>query len=889
MNSNYKDTFSNWSGNYFDITTDYIKDNQDDKAHLWSILLSYLHQKNGLVESEIPYVSASNKIFPVVNNFADFNSSSFNALIDSLVAGLTSTDWIYQENPHWNESWNEILLTFIKGINPETSAIYENSFDLYVDELGNLAVPESIRGGITNSGAAPMRVKDIKEADAGANFCLVSELYSKTDAIKDIQSDINITYEFKNMDQVQRYIDDLNEIEELTQDIAKIDAEYASEYAAYEQIYNKHQRGIGRWLPYNDPRIGEVTCNVNMDERQIYMEDGYIETVLGCYDDPYFIGDRMGVIVWAYSLLVQQPDEDVPRKITVTEAQEYMEDILNNQINWEEMYDEQHRLNMTDIIDFIKEYDKNHLSIMAWYGINVSNNDEQITDAQAQQLLETSGTIDLSKYLHYIGKYGSLQILEREKADDEARIEELTAEIAQLKQTYFNDCNDVVLEFKKYQDGVDSYFKYTITIEDFHLIYLKNIYDQLFDVVVNNNYMDFLTLKYCSEEQYLALKDIFSQIDNRYSIFVHCVKEPNTYYKLISPWVIPWYNINGHSYSTVRGADKIISALANDAQLQFTSTQEADWIRLIMPENLRRVEIEDLNRNFWVIGQVVSAISAFLFDPNGPIPKALRGMTQEIIDMWENTEYLWGTIAALGQEPYITEVKTMVIPLTVSELQPYLKYDNFDNLGSSSSLTDFRNACEARLNYLRSQYPNKHLVILPEIRLNNYEKNYYSRVFYPGIMKLDRNETAFNPIPWIWQSFSGSNASYDVDLTDVAVASHKSHTYGLRESSEETYNYYAPLSKSVSEVEKVRYYELLRPSYNLTGTYSNDTLSGTASITYWDAARYVALGSSQKIWEDGQWINPTINDIDITTIPIARGYYQGELLSTYKDSEPIGT
>jgi hypothetical protein len=42
-----------------------------------------------------------------------------------------------------------------------------------------------------------------------------------------------------------------------------------------------------------------------------------------------------------------------------------------------------------------------------------------------------------------------------------------------------------------------------------------------------------------------------------------------------------------------------------------------------MPQYGRRVEIEDLDRNFWVIAQVISAISNYLFGTDGPIPKTL--------------------------------------------------------------------------------------------------------------------------------------------------------------------------------------------------------------------------------------------------------------------------
>jgi hypothetical protein len=64
----------------------------------------------------------------------------------------------------------------------------------------------------------------------------------------------------------------------------------------------------------------------------------------------------------------------------------------------------------------------------------------------------------------------------------------------------------------------------------------------------------------------------------------------------------------------VRGDDKSEYALNNEKEAQFTrkmtdeekrdtgiSSVAANWIRLIMPKYLRYVEVEDLNRNFWVI------------------------------------------------------------------------------------------------------------------------------------------------------------------------------------------------------------------------------------------------------------------------------------------------
>jgi hypothetical protein len=49
---------------------------------------------------------------------------------------------------------------------------------------------------------------------------------------------------------------------------------------------------------------------------------------------------------------------------------------------------------------------------------------------------------------------------------------------------------------------------------------------------------------------------------------------------------------------------KEVNYRKEDGTLETIDTSEwsiNQWIRLIMPKNTRRVEIEDLNRNFWVI------------------------------------------------------------------------------------------------------------------------------------------------------------------------------------------------------------------------------------------------------------------------------------------------
>lgn len=67
-----------------------------------------------------------------------------------------------------------------------------------------------------------------------------------------------------------------------------------------------------------------------------------------------------------------------------------------------------------------------------------------------------------------------------------------------------------------------------------------------------------------------------------------------------------------------------------------------------MPKYIRNVEVEDLNRNFWAIGQVISIIDSYLFDEDGPYNKLFNDLLNEIAQLWENSLYLWATLSTIS-------------------------------------------------------------------------------------------------------------------------------------------------------------------------------------------------------------------------------------------------
>lgn len=241
-------------------------------------------------------------------------------------------------------------------------------------------------------------------------------------------------------------------------------------------------------------------------------------------------------------------------------------------------------------------------------------------------------------------------------------------------------------------------------------------------------------------------------------------------------WVRPWFNGDGDTYSTVRNNDKIHRVLNSKKNLQFTrfkekqsdywnkiikNVQEVDinnpeecekYLRLIMPMYERIVEIEDLDRNFWVIGQILSSLSAYLFGDNSPIATMLTGLLDEIAQLWENVFYLWASMIEGLEETYenpqfiFAPIVDGVNIADTSKSFIYNGYDEnkFDNFAKpylseeEMSAKDWLDLAKIKLEYYTEQYPNSALIIMPEIRRKNYAENYYAEVLYPGVLVYQR-------------------------------------------------------------------------------------------------------------------------------------------------------
>lgn len=218
-------------------------------------------------------------------------------------------------------------------------------------------------------------------------------------------------------------------------------------------------------------------------------------------------------------------------------------------------------------------------------------------------------------------------------------------------------------------------------------------------------------------------------------------------------WVKPWYNGEKYgtsgdkpvqvSYNKVRGKDQVLDYLKDRDKLQFTNNkiyfeEIQHRLRLLMPQTDRRVIVEDLDRNFWVIGQVMTAVTAYLFGDDSPFRNLFDGILNEIVQLWENVEYQWAALALTTLKP-CTDVHLEFFPMPNSSIQPYRKFDNINNFEYEDYYSEaaYKELLE-RIDFLKAKYTNSVIIAIPYIRKNNYQRNYFSEMIIPYICLYDR-------------------------------------------------------------------------------------------------------------------------------------------------------
>lgn len=362
-------------------------------------------------------------------------------------------------------------------------------------------------------------------------------------------------------------------------------------------------------------------------------------------------------------------------------------------------------------------------------------------------------------------------------------------------------------------------------------------------------------------------------------------------FKVKFPWVIPWLNLNRKSYRTVRGEDKNVDILSDKKELQFTREEDSEkkyqqQIRLLMPKNLRKVEVEDLNRNFWVMGQVTSLLGSYLFGDDAIIPKTYNAILNEICQLWENIMYLWIATAAQSKKKQYTDVHCEVVPINSNSLLNYLKYDSFNH--QIDTRAD-NNETLKHLSYLVNTYTDSNLFILLENRVNNYEHSYFSEIQYL-LLTYDRNTKTWNyDLNKIFKAYLDKDGFHLRGYTDADIGAQ--YLYSINQDDDNYYSLSMLEAQEKSEIQKRKFVTLIRPVYTFSYDFVDGEKQPNLTIKFHDVGRKLVNKNSSTDYcalfytnqNDINWpsssIASDIPEAEAVTTSIKMGYYQGELIS----------
>ena len=131
-------------------------------------------------------------------------------------------------------------------------------------------------------------------------------------------------------------------------------------------------------------------------------------------------------------------------------------------------------------------------------------------------------------------------------------------------------------------------------------------------------------------------------------------------FKTIEDETVEFYSVDLSIGKTYKNYSIILAALTN----------------LIMPQYKRRVEIEDLNRNFWVISQNLTMLNKFMIGLQDGIGAIFKDILSEIIGLWDNIYSIWKSIFYLDGKINNFDRELNEIGIATSKVKVKIGYEN---------------------------------------------------------------------------------------------------------------------------------------------------------------------------------------------------------------------
>lgn len=358
-------------------------------------------------------------------------------------------------------------------------------------------------------------------------------------------------------------------------------------------------------------------------------------------------------------------------------------------------------------------------------------------------------------------------------------------------------------------------------------------------------------------------------------------------------FIKPWQGTPADPYTP-----DSLSAVKDNENLQFTNEQESEnSYRLLMPKNTRRVQAEDLTRNFWVISSVLSSMVEFLFSPQSPILVLQQGITNEIKELWENVLFLWFSFKLLN-EPRVSEnYHIEFVPMDGKINEERRRYDDYDPVNDDDAINN-------KLKKYFYKYPESNLLLIPYTRSEPFYRNYHESIQIPYLCFYLRKKDPFS------QDWDDGNRKiikrFKKDLK-IDVKDYIDKLVAIRENGMSV-RLGRPLSSipELQETEERLYYGQIRVVPTIQQVINEETNKSTFNFTLsvYDVGEFYYLGGDEINTQDNLLDEITfsceeeqVEDIEWTGNPINKDSfsffnyprrnldaYKGENLTTIKHS-----
>lgn len=254
-------------------------------------------------------------------------------------------------------------------------------------------------------------------------------------------------------------------------------------------------------------------------------------------------------------------------------------------------------------------------------------------------------------------------------------------------------------------------------------------------------------------------------------------------------------------------------------------------------KNRHRIKVNDLNDNFQLISEGITKIlKDVLSDEKGIYKNFFKYVLADLMPLWENVLYLW-IMYVLKNSVFSVKPLIKYVYLNENDFFPSKHFDFSDRNNSNISLAAIGN----KLRKYVHEYQNCNLIIVPIIRLDNYEDGHYSKEAYPGIFYHPAilNNKLFKPnekfIVYPFTTITNDHDDNFVDGQYITVSTNRiisknelylgKQIYGYTINGDDLY-YAAPFDtiNIIREIYPKKYYSAIRTKLTMVAEQNNSYL-----------------------------------------------------------------